>query len=163
MKGIQIMGTGDFTHPKWLDELEEALQEERPGLYRLRDRSNPTYFMFTAEVAAIYKQGDKVRRVHNLLFAPNIEAVKNLRTALEARGVNLKSDGRPIMGIHCDELIKICKEVDERIELVPAHVWTPHFGVFGSLSGFDSLEEAPMEIMLNIFSPLKQVCPAILR
>ena len=78
----------------------------------------------------------------NLLFAPSFEAVENLNTALEARGVNLKSDGRPIFKITCEDLVKLCKEVDPRIEIIPAHAWTPHFGVFGSLSGFDSLEEA---------------------
>jgi uncharacterized protein (TIGR00375 family) len=141
-KGVQVLGTGDFTHFRWLAELQDALVETKPGLYRLKDADNPTLFMLTAEVASIYKKGDKVRRVHNLLFAPNFEAVTKLNLALEKRGVNLKSDGRPIMGVPCDELVKICKSVDEKIEIIPAHAWTPHFGVFGSLSGFDSLEEA---------------------
>ena len=141
-KGIHILGTGDFTHPKWVEELEEALVETKPGLYQLRAGGNPTYFLFSAELSSIYKQGDKVRRIHNLLLAPNSTSVKKFNAALEKRGANLKADGRPIMGIHADELVKIAKDADPRIELIPAHVWTPHFGVFGSLSGFDSLKEA---------------------
>lgn len=150
-KGIGIIGTGDFTHPGWLGELKENLIEDKPGLYCLSKTPTPAplpegeggmHFMLTAEVSSIYKQGDKVRRVHNLLFAPSLEAVEKLNHTLEARGINLKADGRPIMGLKCPELVKICKSVDERIEIVPAHAWTPHFGVFGSLSGFDSLEEA---------------------
>jgi uncharacterized protein (TIGR00375 family) len=108
--------------------------------------------MLSAEVSSIYKQGDKVRRIHNLLFAPNFEAAKKLNQALEKRGANLKADGRPIMGIHAGELVKICKEADPAIELIPAHAWTPHFGVFGSLSGFDSLEEAFGEESKYIFA-----------
>ncbi len=151
-KGINILGTGDFTHPAWRAEIKEELQEGKPGLYQLKDYLTPNSppfkergkvnFVLTAEVSSIYKQGDKVRRVHNLLFAPSIEAVDKLVAALEKRGVNLKSDGRPIMGLHCDELVKICKDADSNIEIIPAHAWTPHFGVFGSLSGFDSIEEA---------------------
>lgn len=155
-KGISILGTGDFTHPSWRKELRESLREEKPGLYRLKgsklgDRSD-AHFMLTAEVASIYKQGDKVRRVHNLLFAPNFEAVEKLVRALEKRGVNLKSDGRPIMGLHCGDLLKMCKAADEAFELIPAHAWTPHFGVFGSLSGFDSIEEAFGDMAKYIFA-----------
>ncbi|MDE2311694.1 MAG: DNA helicase UvrD [Patescibacteria group bacterium] len=141
-KGINVIGTGDFTHPKWLSELKENLRETKPGLYQLRDQSASVYFMCTAEVSSIYKQGDKVRRVHNMIFAPNFEAVDRIITGLEKVGANLKADGRPIMGVHCDNLVKIVKEADEQAEVIPAHAWTPHFGVFGSLSGFDSIEEA---------------------
>lgn len=141
-KGINIIGTGDFTHPQWLAELKENLQEEKPGLYKLKNSDSKALFILTTELASIYKQGDKVRRVHNLVFAPNFAAVDKLIALLEKRGVNLKADGRPIMGVPCDELMRICKTADPKMEIIPAHVWTPHFGVFGSLSGFDSLEEA---------------------
>lgn len=151
-KGIGIIGTGDFTHPAWIDSIENDLEESKPGLYRLKNGLNKANFFLTTEVASIYKQGDKVRRVHNLLFAPNIAAVRKLIKALEKRGANLKADGRPIFGIHCAELLKICKDADENIELVPAHAWTPHFGVFGSLSGFDSLEEAFGDQAKHIFA-----------
>jgi uncharacterized protein (TIGR00375 family) len=151
-KGIGVIGTGDFTHPRWLLELKENLEEARPGLYRLKldvpvgegFKPSPTkaLFMLTAEVSSIYKQGDKVRRVHNMIFAPNFEAVDKIIAGLEKAGANLKADGRPIMGVHCDDLVKIVKEASSSAEVIPAHVWTPHFGVFGSLSGFNSIEEA---------------------
>ena len=98
--------------------------------------------MCTAEVSSIYKQGDKVRRVHNMIFAPNFAAVDKIISGLEKAGANLKADGRPIMGVHCDDLVKIVKEASPEAEVIPAHAWTPHFGVFGSLSGFNSIEEA---------------------
>ena len=141
-KGIQVIGTGDFTHPKWLAELKSELEEAKPGLYKLKDGSAAAFFMLTAEVSSIYKQGDKVRRVHNMIFAPSFGAVDKIIAGLEGRGANLKADGRPIMGIHCDELVKIVKLASPEAEVVPAHAWTPHFGVFGSLSGFNSIEEA---------------------
>lgn len=141
-KGISVVGTGDFTHPAWFAEIRNKLEEVKPGLYKLKGRESKVLFMCTAEVSSIYKQGDKVRRVHNLLFAPSIEAVEKLNAALTERGVNIKSDGRPIMGLHCPELMKIVKDVHEDFEIIPAHAWTPHFGIFGSLSGFNSIEEA---------------------
>lgn len=160
-KGIQVIGTGDFTHPKWLAELKSSLEETKPGLFRLRladdvvqapglpnkqGKALPyrpnALFMLTSEVSSIYKQGDKVRRVHNMIFAPSFEAVDRIIAGLEKRGANLKADGRPIMGIHCDDLVKIVKEASPAAEVIPAHAWTPHFGVFGSLSGFNSIEEA---------------------
>lgn len=141
-KGINVLGTGDFTHPVWLSELKSNLVETKPGLYKLKNSDTKALFMLATELALIYKQGDKVRRVHNLVFAPNFAAVDKLIALLEKRGVNLKSDGRPIMGVPCAELMKICKDADPDIEIIPAHAWTPHFGVFGSLSVFDSLEEA---------------------
>ena len=141
-KGIQVIGTGDFTHPKWLAELKEALEETRPGLYQLKDKSAQAYFMLTAELSSIYKQGDKVRRIHNMVFAPNFAAVDKLIAGLEKTGANLKSDGRPIMGVKCPDLVKIALAADAKNVIIPAHAWTPHFGLFGSLSGFDTVEEA---------------------
>lgn len=153
-KGIGLVGTGDFLHPKWRAELKNLLEETRPGLYQITPSGPPlpkgekigvtpgVRFLLSAEISSIYKQGEKVRRVHNIIFAPNFAAVDKLILALEKRGANLKSDGRPITGIKCADLVKICKEADARMEIIPAHAWTPHFGVFGSLSGFDSLQEA---------------------
>ena len=141
-KGIQVIGTGDFTHPRWLAELKENLEETKPGLYQLKDKSAKACFMLTAEVSSIYKQGDKVRRIHNMVFAPNFAAVDKLITGLEKTGANLKSDGRPIMGVKCPDLVKIALQADPRNVIIPAHAWTPHFGLFGSLSGFDTVEEA---------------------
>lgn len=151
-KGISIIGTGDFTHPKWLLELKESLAEIAPGLYQLKDKSAEAYFMLTTEMSSIYKQGEKVRRQHTLLFAPNFKAVDRFVAALEKKGANLKADGRPITGIHCENLVKIALEADKDFLIAPAHAWTPHFGVFGSLSGFDSIEEAFGNEAENIFA-----------
>ncbi|OGE81281.1 MAG: hypothetical protein A3E98_03225 [Candidatus Doudnabacteria bacterium RIFCSPHIGHO2_12_FULL_48_11] len=167
-KGINVIGTGDFTHPLWLKELKENLEETKPGLYQLRGLPRTgaaatgarAYFMLTAEVSSIYKQGDpsaplgagKVRRVHNMILAPNFAAADRIITGLEKVGANLKSDGRPIMGIKCPDLVKIVKDADENAEIIPAHAWTPHFGLFGSLSGFDSVEEAFGDQAKHIFA-----------
>jgi DNA helicase II / ATP-dependent DNA helicase PcrA len=151
-KGIAVIGTGDFTHPAWNKELREALEEAEPGLYRLKDGTAKARFMLTAEVSSIYKQGDKVRRVHNMVLAPDFAAVDRVIAGLERLGCNLKSDGRPIMGVHCDQLVRVVLEADERAVVIPAHVWTPHFGLFGSLSGFDSVEEAFGDCAKHIFA-----------
>ncbi len=141
-KGIGLLGTGDFTHPGWMRDLDAVLDEIEAGLYKLRGQADDVRFMFTSELASIYKQGEKVRRVHNLVFAPSMDVAKKFSQALEKRGVNVKADGRPIMGVHCNDLVKIAKDIDEGMEIIPAHAWTPHFGVFGSLSGFNTLQEA---------------------
>ncbi|OGE82036.1 MAG: hypothetical protein A3B10_01625 [Candidatus Doudnabacteria bacterium RIFCSPLOWO2_01_FULL_44_21] len=151
-KGIGVIGTGDITHPKWLAELKEALVESKPGLYQLKAKSSKAFFMLTAEVSSIYKQGEKVRRIHNMILAPNFAAVDKIISGLEKRGCNLKADGRPIIGVHCDELVRIVLDADPKCIIIPAHAWTPHFGLFGSLSGFDSIEEAFGDQAKNIFA-----------
>lgn len=163
-KGITVVGTGDFTHPKWLAELKEALEETKPGLYQLKDpperpassgragKSAKAYFMLTAEVSSIYKQGEKVRRIHNMIWAPNFAAVDRIIVGLEKTGANLKSDGRPIMGVKCPDLVKIVLAADPKNVIIPAHAWTPHFGLFGSLSGFDTVEEAFGDQAKHIFA-----------
>jgi uncharacterized protein (TIGR00375 family) len=151
-KGIGIIGTGDFTHPLWLKELKENLVETKPGLYQLKDKTTKAYFLLSAEVSSIYKQGDKVRRIHNMILAPDFEAVDRIIEALNKLGCNLKSDGRPIIGVHSDELVKIVLDADPRNVIIPAHAWTPHFGLFGSLSGFDSVEEAFGDQAKHIFA-----------
>ncbi len=151
-KGIQVVGTGDFTHPKWLAELKDALEEVKPGLYQLKDKSAKAYFMLTSEVSSIYKQGDKVRRIHNMIFAPNFAAVDRIIAGLEKQGANLKADGRPMMGVKCPDLVKIVLEADPRNVVIPAHAWTPHFGLFGSLSGFDTVEEAFGDQAKHVFA-----------
>jgi DNA helicase-2/ATP-dependent DNA helicase PcrA len=151
-KGIGVIGTGDLTHPQWSRELKDALEPAEPGLYRLKDDSAKARFMLTAEVSSIYKQGDKVRRVHNMILAPSFEAADKIIAALEKLGCNLKADGRPIIGVHCDVLAKVILEADPRNVILPAHVWTPHFGLFGSLSGFDSVEEAFGDYASHVFA-----------
>lgn len=165
-KGIQVIGTGDFTHPLWLKELKESLEETKPGLYQLKGEGHPpgrvsslegappakVYFLLSAEVSSIYKQGDKIRRVHNMILAPSFEAVDRIVEGFKKAGCNLAADGRPITGVRCDELVKIVLDADPRNVVIPAHAWTPHFGVFGSLSGFDSVEEAFGDQSEHIFA-----------
>lgn len=143
-KGLDVIGTGDFTHPAWFAELERKLEETEPGLYQLRDRSQlvcPVRFMLTTELACIYSQGGAVRRVHLCVLAPSLAAVAKLNAALAARGCNLRADGRPILGLSSRDILQLLLELDPGFELIPAHAWTPWFAVFGSKSGFDSLEE----------------------
>jgi uncharacterized protein (TIGR00375 family) len=151
-KGIAVVGTGDFTHPAWLSELKNSLVETSPGLYSLKDGSSRARFLLSAEISSIYKQGDKIRRIHNVVWAPDFEAVDRIVMRLTKAGANLRSDGRPITGIHCPEFAKIILEANTRNVIVPAHAWTPHFGLFGSLSGFDSIEEAFGDQSKHIFA-----------
>lgn len=150
-KGIDILTASDFTHPVWFKEIKNLLQEENDGIYTLKSQAphpkgegnnRKTYFILSTEIATIYKQGDKLRRIHNLVFAPNFETVEKINTALVKRGANLSSDGRPIIGMSSRDLLSLILEVDERCFLIPCHIWTPHFGIYGSASGFDSLAEA---------------------
>ncbi len=151
LKGINVMGTGDFTHPKWMKEIKEKLEPAEPGLYTLKAvpslasttreaKLGTARFMLTVEISSIYSKAGKVRRIHNLIFAPSIETAEKINAQLGWRG-NLKSDGRPILGLDSEELAKIVLNVDPGAVIVPAHAWTPWFSIFGSMSGFDSIEE----------------------
>jgi len=141
IKGIQIVGTADWTHPFWLKHLKENLVEDKPGLFKLKAVEDSTLFMLTTEISCIYKQGDKVRRLHICIFVPDFKTIDKINEALLRKGVNLSSDGRPIMGLHADELAKIVFAANEKALVIPAHAWTPWFSVFGSYSGFDSLQD----------------------
>ena len=146
-KGIDICGTGDFTHPAWLSHLKNELEEiYNTGLYRHKHSQSHTKFIFTTEISCIYKHKDKVRRLHLVLLAPNLAAVELLNEALTKRGANLRSDGRPIMGLPAKEVLKIMLEIDKRFMMIPAHAWTPWFAVFGSKSGYDRLEDCFEEL-----------------
>lgn len=151
-KGITILGTGDFTHPKWLSMLKEQLEPLDNGLFKLRGSHSQVRFILTTELACIYKQGDKVRRIHNLVIAPNFATVDKIVAALEHRGCNLKSDGRPILGLKSRDLLELVLSSSPDCLLVPAHAWTPHFGVFGSGSGFDSLQECFNDLTKYIYA-----------
>jgi len=147
-KGIDILSTGDWTHPLWFREIKSQLEEKAEGLYKLKVQSskfkveNEILFLLSTEIASIYKQGDKLRRIHNLIFAPNFETAEKVSKEFVRKGCNLHSDGRPMTGISSKNLLEIIMAIDERCFLIPCHVWTPHFGIYGSASGFDSLEEA---------------------
>lgn len=149
-KGIDIVGTGDFTHPAWLQEIKDQLTPVGDGVFALKDGSSKTNFFLTTELSCIYKKGGRARRIHLLVFAPSISAVDSIVAALTSRGCNLRSDGRPILGIGAKELLAMFLEIDPNILVVPAHAWTPWFAVFGSESGFDSLEECFDELATEI-------------
>ena len=144
-KGINVIATGDFTHPFWLEQLKNELEEKGNGLFRLKTNDErlkqEISFMLSCEISSIYSQGGKGRRIHNLFFFPNLESVEKFNKELIRRGSNLRSDGRPIVGISSRDLAKIALDSDSKALVIPAHAWTPWFSVFGSFSGFDSIEE----------------------
>ena len=148
-KGIHIVGTGDFTHPAWREELKEKLEPAEDGLYVLKkeyriggagESGMQPRFVVTGEISSIYKKGDRVRKVHSLLLLPGLEAAEALARRLELIG-NIHSDGRPILGIPCRDLLEIMLETCPEGIYVPAHIWTPHFSLFGAFSGFETIEE----------------------
>lgn len=176
-KGISVIATGDFTHPQWFNELKEKLEPSdrgrtptlvgaEPGLFKLKQQyKRPTIkgtladtrFILTAEVSSIYSRESpstglkRVYRVHNLILAPDFETVEKINAQLGWIG-NLKSDGRPILGLDCRELAKIVFNASPLAVIIPAHAWTPWFSIFGSMSGFDSIEECFGEYAKNIFA-----------
>lgn len=151
MKGIGVMGTGDFTHPAWIKEIKTRLESAEPGLYKLKGANSPTRFLLTVEISSIYSKGGKTRRVHSLIFVPSVESAEKINATLGWQG-NIKSDGRPILGLGAKELAKIVWDIDARAMVVPAHAWTPWFSVFGSMSGFDTLEECYDEYARYIYA-----------
>ena len=152
IKGVNLLTTADFTHPIWIKECEEQLQSEENGFYKLKDSKGDIHFIFTTELSFIYKKAEKTRRVHEIVLAPSLEVVKKLNKVLEDRGFNLKSDGRPILGLSDRDFLELIKNVDEKLEIIPAHVWTPWFSVFGSKSGFNSIEECFKDMSKYIFA-----------
>ena len=167
-KGINVLATGDFTHPFWFEQLKNELEDAGNGLYKLKSivhssqftekssepltvNREPIYFLLSCEVSSIYSQGGKVRRIHNLFFFPSMSAVEKFNNELLKRGANLRSDGRPIVGISSRDLVEIALGCDEHVLTIPAHIWTPWFSVFGSFSGFDSIEECFGDLAGNIY------------
>ena len=145
-KGINLVATGDWTHPLWFREIKSRLKETSPGIFSLSQSNNDQSlkeikFLLSTEISSIYTQAGKQRRVHNLIFSPSLKTCEKIITELQNRGANLLSDGRPIVGISSKDLLKMVLEIDENILFIPAHVWTPWFSLYGSKSGFDSIEE----------------------
>ncbi len=139
-KGINLVGTGDFTHPTYLKELKKNLAPSANGLFKLKESNNNVHFMLTTELSNIYSYRGKTRRIHNILTAPSFEAVDKINSALSRFG-RLDYDGRPIFGFNAKELVKLVMDVSDMCMVIPAHAWTPWYSVFGSNSGFDSIEE----------------------
>ena len=163
-KGIGVVATGDFTHPAWCAELKDKLVPAEPGLFRLRDDiergvaatlpavcRNPVRFMLEVEISTIYKKGDKTRKVHHLIYAPDFATVDRINARL-ARIGNIASDGRPILGLDSRDLLEITLESDPGAYFIPAHIWTPWFAALGSQSGFDSIAECYGDLADNIFA-----------
>lgn len=149
LKGITLMGTGDFTHPTYFAELSARLEPAEEGLFRVKKGGHPTRFMLTGEVSNIYHQGGKLRKIHTLIFARSLKEVERLNAKLQRHG-KLSSDGRPIFTFSAKELVKTVLDISPSFVLIPAHAWTPWFSVFGANSGFDSLEECFEETVGNI-------------
>lgn len=169
VKGIGVVGSGDFTHPAWFAHLHENLQPAEPGLFTLKadvgcDWSallppglqpamdpRAVRFILSAEISSIYKRGGQVRKVHNLLYAPDFDAVRRINATLASLG-NIAADGRPILGLDSRDLLEILLEKAPQGFLVPAHIWTPWFSLFGSKSGFDRLEDCFGDLSDHIFA-----------
>jgi len=166
LKGVDVLGTGDIAHPGWLAELQAKLEPDpdASGLFRLKSEvaqvvqegvppacQSPVHFMLAGEISNIYKRHDKVRKVHNVIFAPDFQAVEKIQAALEKIG-NIRSDGRPILGLDSHDLLEIILGIDPQCYLIPAHIWTPWFSMLGSKSGFDSVEECFGDLTEHIFA-----------
>lgn len=162
-KGIDLLATGDWTHPLWFREIRNYLTEAEEGLYRIKNselrikneenetKTKDTRFMLSVEIANIFSQGGKGRRIHNLVLVPSFETAEKINKAMLQRGYNLSSDGRPIIGLPSKGLLELILEIDERSMLIPCHVWTPWFGLYGMSSGFDSLEESFGELSKYVY------------
>ena len=163
-KGITLLGTGDFTHPRWFAELKEQLVPAEPGLFALRpdlareiDQTvppacrRPVRFVLQVEISNIYKRGDKVRKVHNLVFAPDLDSAARLAARLAAIG-NIQSDGRPILGVDSRDLLELVLDSSPDAFLIPAHVWTPWFSALGAQSGFDAIADCYRDLADHIFA-----------
>ena len=157
-KGIQLLGTGDFTHPAWREALSSALEPAEEGLYRLKadpleaavagEPLTPR-FVVSGEISCIYKQGGKTRKVHNLILLPSLEAAEELSRRLEAIG-NIRSDGRPILGLSSRDLLEVTLEACPEAVFIPAHIWTPHFSMLGAFSAFSSVQDCFLDLSGHI-------------
>lgn len=163
IKGIQVVGTGDFTHPKWFQRIREDLTPGEDGFFRLKDedvpspldidltRDDPVRFVLSAEVSCIYKKHGKTRKIHTILLVPDLESASNISKKLAGIG-NIQADGRPVLGLDARNLLEILLECCPDGMMIPAHVWTPWFSLFGSKSGFDSIEECFEDLSGYIFA-----------
>ncbi|MDD5098476.1 MAG: endonuclease Q family protein [Candidatus Pacebacteria bacterium] len=149
IKGVKVIACGDFTHPRWIKEIKESLKPAEPGLFQLGN--SDTRFILTTEISCIYSKGGKIRKIHAVVIAPSIEIAEKINEKLNEIG-NLHSDGRPILGLDVKELLKIVLDISPDCMLIPAHCLTPWFGLFGSKSGFDSIEECFEELSSHIYA-----------
>ena len=150
LKGIDLIGTGDFTHPLWLGQIKQELKEDGSGFLTSKNVDSPK-FILTGEISSIYTQAGKVRKVHTIVMVPDIKTAAKINEKLTGIG-NLYSDGRPIIGLSAKDLAKIVFDINPNSLIIPAHAWTPWFSIFGSNSGFDSIEECYEELAPYIYS-----------
>ena len=152
IKGLDLMGTGDFQHPKWNAEIKEKLEEDDKGILWMRSGEREIAFLWQTEVSLMFSQGIKKRRaVHLLIFAPSTKIADEIIKYLASKG-RLDYDGRPIFGMSCKQLVNDLKQIDDEVEIIPAHAFTPWFGLYGSDSGFDSLQECFEEEARHIYA-----------
>ncbi len=162
IKGIDIVGTGDFTHPGWYKELKEKLIPENNGFFKLKEtpkisdgfnlkNKKDIRFCLSSEISSIYKKTGKTRKIHSIIYAPDLETTEKISKKLERIG-NISSDGRPILKLDPKNLLEIIKEASPHTHLIPAHIWTPWFSLFGSKSGFDTIEECFEDMTEHIFA-----------
>ncbi|MFA5207643.1 MAG: endonuclease Q family protein [Candidatus Paceibacterota bacterium] len=149
IKGVKVIATGDFTHPQWIKNIKEELKPAEPGLFQYKN--SETRFLLTTEISCIYSKKGKTRKIHIIVLSPSIEVCEKINEELSKIG-NLKSDGRPILGLDAKELVKTVLSVSSDCMVIPAHCMTPWFGLFGSKSGFDSLEECFEELSSSIYA-----------
>jgi len=147
IKGISLLGTGDFTHYLWLEELKDTLKDSGNGLFEY----NGVNFILTGEISCIYSKGGKVRKIHNVIFAPSFKIAEKINSTLSGYG-NLSADGRPIIGMDAKDLVEILFGISKDVFVVPGHIWTPWFSLFGSKSGFDTIEECFEEYSKDIYA-----------
>jgi uncharacterized protein (TIGR00375 family) len=164
LKGVTVVGTGDFTYPAWFEEISDKLVAAEPGLYKLKAElaricdlqvpeacRGPVRFMLVTEISNIYKKSDKTRKNHNLVFVPDVDVARRFKNRLDKIG-NIRSDGRPILGLDARDLLEMVLETSDEAFLIPAHIWTPWFSVLGSKSGFDSVAECFEDLTPHIFA-----------
>lgn len=149
-KGLNILSTGDWTHPIWLREIKSKLVEEN-GLFKLKTGNQNVRFLLSTEISSIYSEGGKVRRIHSLIFVPSFDTAEKISRELIKRGANLNADGRPIIGLSARNLLDLTLSLDKNALFIPAHVWTPWFSLYGSNSGFDSIDECFGDLSKHIY------------
>ncbi|MDD3374298.1 MAG: endonuclease Q family protein [Candidatus Omnitrophica bacterium] len=164
LKGLQVVGSGDFLHPAWFKEITTKLEEAEPGFFKLKEKyakeidkdvpkscRGKVRFVLSVEISSIYKKMDKVRKIHNVVLAPHLKSAEKIQKKLGAIG-NICSDGRPILGLDSRDLLEITLEADDKAFLVPAHIWTPWFALLGSKSGFDRVEDCFGDLTKHVFA-----------
>jgi len=151
IKGIDLIGTSDFTHPEWFDSIKSQLIEDKEGLYTVKGSNFKTRFVLSSEISFIYKKKDKVRKIHIVYLAPDIKTVEKINNFLSKK-YNIKSDGRPILGADPKEITKVFLDINDKIIIIPAHIFTPWFSILGEKSGFDSIQNCFEEIFEYVYA-----------